>query len=212
MGRTGRGDSERRLLAAARAMVAERGLAGLRLRAVASRAGANLGLFHYHFGSKREFTRRLLQDIYEEFFGRLRLESQGGGDARRRLRGALVVFGRFARDNRRLMAALFSEVLRGDKECSAFFAANFPRHIVVVARLIAEGLEAGLLEDMPAPLAVSFALGGMGMPNLAVTMLERMGGRAAAASGRFKAALLTDAAIERRADLILKALSARRRR
>jgi AcrR family transcriptional regulator len=42
-----------RLLDAAEALLAERGFAGMSIRALAARAGASVSAAHYHFGSKR---------------------------------------------------------------------------------------------------------------------------------------------------------------
>ncbi|MDE2040366.1 MAG: TetR/AcrR family transcriptional regulator [Elusimicrobia bacterium] len=200
-------DAERRLLDAARAMVGKAGLRGLRLRAVARRAGVNVGLFPYHFGTKRAFVRRLLQGIYEEFFGRLSLESSGGGDCLERLRRALLVFGRFARDQRQLFVSLLAEALDGDKDVVAYLEANVPRHARVIAGLIAEGQRRGRLKALPLPLGVTFALGGMGAPSLLVTAVERGGSPGVRRSlSAWRGQLLSDRAIARRAELVLAGL------
>jgi AcrR family transcriptional regulator len=204
-------DTDEKLLKAARALIGEAGISGLTLRAVADKAGVNLGMFHYHFGNKEKFIQRLLQDIYEEFFGRLSLESQAGSGAINRLRGALLVFGKFSRDNRKLFVALMTEALQGDKNCLRFLQANIPRHIRVVSGLIEEGQREGELKKIPITIAVAFALGGMGSPNLVASAMERFGARfplgkqAVKSTGDF----LSDQAIELRADLILSGLAAR---
>jgi AcrR family transcriptional regulator len=202
-----RGDSDRKLLNAAREMLGRTGISGLRLREVAGRARVNLGMFHYHFGSKEHFIRRLLQEIYEEFFSQLSFESQAQGNPLERLRSSLVVFGRFARDHREIFVSLLGEALRGDKKSISYLEANVPRHIRVVAGLVAEGQEAGKLKPLPVPVAVSFALGGMGMSNLMIAALER--GGSATAQRQFKLwrdEFLSDRAIERRAELVISAL------
>ena len=61
-GRALRGEATReRVLAAAREVLLERGFAQTSTRAVAERAGVQLSLVHYHFGSKQ----RLLVDVLE---------------------------------------------------------------------------------------------------------------------------------------------------
>lgn len=57
--RSGEDDTRAALLAAARALFAERGYDGASVRAITSRAGANLGAITYHFGSKE----RLYHDV-----------------------------------------------------------------------------------------------------------------------------------------------------
>src|SRR5208282_4177579 len=108
-----RGNSDRKLLDAAREILGETGISGMRLREVAKRARVNLGMFHYHFGSKERFTRQLLQEIYEEFFSQLSFESRSEGKPLDRLRSSLIVFGKFARDQREIGVSLLSEALRG---------------------------------------------------------------------------------------------------
>jgi len=52
---------DERLLAAGRELYPDAGAAGLSIRRIAERAEANLGMFHYHFRTKDQFVRRLLQ-------------------------------------------------------------------------------------------------------------------------------------------------------
>jgi AcrR family transcriptional regulator len=202
------GDADRRLLEAARGMIAETGLSDLRVRAVARRAGVNLGMFHYHFGTRDRFIRRLLDDIYEEFFSKFSLESKDGADPVERLRRALIVFGRFARDQRKVFATLVGETMKGNRHAADFLRTNMPRHAGVVAGLIAEGQRAGELKKLPMPVAMSFALGGMGAPNLACLMLERLGPKTPFGVGleELKEMFLSDEAIELRSQLVIAGL------
>jgi AcrR family transcriptional regulator len=76
-------DTSQRLLDAAEAMFAEHGFAETSLRAITTRARANLAAVHYHFGSKDELLRavfaRRLQVLNEERLARLTaLETSGG--------------------------------------------------------------------------------------------------------------------------------------
>ena len=197
-----------RLIQAARRLVLESGLSGLRLREVARRAGVNLGMFHYHFGTKRAFVRRVLEEVYEDFFGALRLESASAGPAVDRLRRSLVLFGRFARDNRALALVLLTEVLRGHKDAAAFAQANLPRHVAIIAELIRAGQEEGSLKPVPMPAALSFAMASVGGPNLVLELMEKGGARRPFGRpfGEIKAFMLSDRTIDQRVDLVLAAL------
>ena len=62
---------DKRMLEAAKKIVCEHGCSGIRIRDIAAKAHANLGMFHYYFKSKRRFTKVLLQDCYDDFFSRL---------------------------------------------------------------------------------------------------------------------------------------------
>ena len=206
--------SERRLLDAARALLPRTGVSGLRLRQVSRRAGVNLGLFHYHFGSKEAFTARLLQELYEEFFAELSLQSRGRGSPQQRLRRCLLAIGRFMREHRQFIVMLIQEVLQGHRGCIRFARRNVPRHVGVIAALIREGQAAGQFRRLPLPTALGFAMGVLGAPNLMITMLERVGARRAfgLTPPRLERLALGDRALGRRADLILSALAAPRRK
>jgi AcrR family transcriptional regulator len=69
-----------RILAAAGALFAERGLRGATMREIARRAGANLASAHYHFGSKEA----LYLAVASEMFHALErsLAARGVGPAR----------------------------------------------------------------------------------------------------------------------------------
>jgi AcrR family transcriptional regulator len=209
MKRPSRGEAQRRLLDVARAMLPETGISGLRLREVARRAGVNLGLFHYHFGSKEAFTRRLLQELYEEFFAELSLESSGAGSPLERLRRSLIAFGRFIRQHRQFIMMIIQEVLQGDRDCVDFARKNIPRHVSVIAGLIEEGRKAGEIKPIPLPMAMAFAMGGVGVPNLMITMLERVGARRAfdLSPKDLEFLMLSDEALAQRAELIVSVLA-----
>jgi TetR/AcrR family transcriptional regulator, regulator of biofilm formation and stress response len=58
-----------RLIAAAAELIAEDGWGGVRMRAVAERAGVRPGLVHYHFGSMEELMREASRSVLEAAFG-----------------------------------------------------------------------------------------------------------------------------------------------
>ncbi|OGS05810.1 MAG: hypothetical protein A3G41_07810 [Elusimicrobia bacterium RIFCSPLOWO2_12_FULL_59_9] len=201
-------NTDRKLLEAARVLVRESGLSGLKIREVARRARVNLGMFHYHFGSKKTFVRRLLQEIYEEFFAHLSLETSGDGSALKRLENALLVIGRFARQNRPIFFLLIREAMHGHRPPIEFAAQNVHRHLAIILSLLEKCWSQGLLRRVPPPLAVSFLLGGMGVPNLLVSLLETAGAQRPMGMSliQLEAALLSDEAIKLRAKLLLGAL------
>lgn len=202
-------DLDRRLIDTARRMIPQTGLTGLSVRAVARRARVNLGMFHYHFKSKKAFQRRVLQEAYEDFFAVFSAAAGGPGRPRERLRRLMVGVARFARDNRVLFTLMLRELLNAQPDMTAFAKENFPRHAAVVTRLMEECRREGSVRPLPAPALVLFAMPAMGLPNVIATAFERNGVRAL--GGRpfkdFAAALLSDEAIETRADMVLAALA-----
>jgi|ERR1700674_2530806 AcrR family transcriptional regulator len=198
---------DRALLAAGRELFPQRGCASLSLREVADAAGVNLGMFHYHFGSRDAFLRALMQQAYEEMFATLTLEVAREGDAVSHLRRALRVLGRFLRDNRPFLARVLADALSGEQCAREFLRDNLPRHLGVLQGLIAAGQRDGLLIALPVAQALGTCAGALAMPILFGGALVESGALAPAVSKALEATLLSDAAIDQRIDLVLAAIS-----
>jgi AcrR family transcriptional regulator len=165
--------TDKLLIQAGRKLLPETGVSGLTMRRVAAKAKVNLGMFHYHFGSKREFSRRVLEEIYEDFFRDFSMETGGQEPAKQRLGLALGALARFARDNRKLLLAIVRDVLEGEAEATAFAKASIPRHMGIIIGLVEECQRRGELKQIPAPLVLSFLLGATAMPILAMGIIEK---------------------------------------
>lgn len=63
-------DLDKKMVEAGIALIKERGVAAP-VREVAELAGANLGMFNYHFGTKEKFLIRALTEVYDKFIGEL---------------------------------------------------------------------------------------------------------------------------------------------
>jgi AcrR family transcriptional regulator len=195
------------LLAAGRALFPQRGCAGLAVREVAEAAGVNLGMFHYHFGSRDAFLRALMQQAYEEMFATLSIEVARDVDPVTNLRSALRVLGRFLRDNRPFLARVLADGLSGEPCAREFLRDNLPRHLAILRSLIAEGQEQGLLLPLPVPQAIGTCAGALAMPILIGGALVDSGALAPAQAKALEQTLLSDAAIDQRIDLALGAIS-----
>lgn len=209
-----KGNAEARLLKAGAALIEEGGLQALSVRGAARRAGVNLGLFHYHFKSRDQFARRLLQENYESFFSTLSMESSGQTPPMDRLRAALMVLGRFGRDHRRLFMALQQDACRGERVALDFAKANIPRHVGVLTRLIEECRRAGVIRPLAAPVLIPFLIGGMNIQFMAFTMLEKGGALRpfGMTMSRLGEIWMSDRAIAERVDLLLGGVAAGTRR
>ena len=196
------------LLRAGRELFPVHGVRGLSVRKVAGRAGVNLGMFHYHFGTKQAFVQRLLQEIYDDMFARLELAASAR-TTMEALRGALVVLGRFARDNARLLRRLVADALDGDALAIAFIRTNMPRHVGVLGRLIRAAQRDHSLVRMPLPQAIAFLAGSIAVPALVAAALGDRGLLPAEIARGMKQAIGTDAAIAQRVDCALAGLAPR---
>lgn len=202
-------NTDKLLIQVGRELLAETGVSGLSLRKVASKAGVNLGMFHYNFGSKRAFARSVLQDIYEDFFKGFSLETGGDQPALERLRRAVFLLARFARDNRRLFLAILHDVIEGEPESIRFAKDNIPRHLGILAALVRQCRREGVIRKEPVPSAVAFLASSVVMPVIALGAVERAAAEApfGVPLSRLAPMMVSDAAIARRVDAALKGLA-----
>jgi AcrR family transcriptional regulator len=200
---------DRRLIAAARAMLPDTGFSGLSVREVARRAGVNVGMFHYHFKSKEEFVRRVLEEAYHDFLASFTEAAEGSGAARERLRRVLVAYAHFARRHRTIYSMMMRELLNGHGEMIAFARANFPKHGDRMMLLMEECRRTKVVRDLPAHVLTMFAMSSMGVPNVAATGLERSGKTKVYGQSvkEFIDMVLSDEMIETRADMVMAALA-----
>ncbi|MBI5243081.1 MAG: TetR/AcrR family transcriptional regulator [Elusimicrobia bacterium] len=198
-------NTDKLLIAAGRELLARKGVSGLSLREVAKRARVNLGMFHYHFKTKGEFARRVLQEMYEELFSRLSFETAEGGPLER-LERTLNILGRFARDNRALALCIAQDAAAGNKPTLEFLLKNFPRHAVILIGLLRECQKAGLVRRAPIARVLTFIGGGVMAPALMVAALERAlgGGLAGLPVKAIAAAALSDDAVAERVRMALQ--------
>lgn len=203
-------NTDKLLLKAGRKLLPETGIAGLSLRRVAAEAGVNPGMFYFNFKTKRRFARLVLQEMYEEFFKDFTVEVCGASvSPKERLRKAIVTLAKFARDNRRLFVMMIHDVVEEDAEAIRFSAENLPRHLQVIAGLIHECQKRGVIRELPLPGAMAFLAGSVVMPVIALGLAERASARRpfGVHLKQVGPLLASDAAIEARAELALKALS-----
>ena len=202
-------NQDRALIAAGRVLLPEVGCGGLTIRQVAEAAGVNIGMFHYHFKTREAFLRAVMQETYEEMFGRFTLESARPEDATpvEHLRSSFRVLGRFLRDNRKFIARVLADAYCGDPVARDFLRENLPRHVGRLAALMAEGQRDASLRQIPIAQALGFCAGALAMPILlGGAIVEAVRLPRATAHG-LSAAMLTDEAIDQRIDLALSAIA-----
>jgi AcrR family transcriptional regulator len=195
------------LLQAGHELLPETGVRGLSIRQVAERAGVNLGMFHYHFKTKDVFVRAVLQQQYNEMFATLAVESNRSENVLENLRGAANTLARFARDHRKLLVRLLNDALAGEAVAQEFLAANMPRHIHVVAGLIAQSQKDGLIKKLPVPQALAFLMGSVGAPILLGAAVIQNGLMPVPVAEMFQDVVFSNAAIAERVDMALTGLA-----
>ncbi len=90
-----------KILAAADAVLAEEGYQGASIAHVAERAGVNKALVFYHYGSKTELVRTVLERYYRAHQDALANAFGETGDVRRRLHAVIDAYFTFMTEHRR---------------------------------------------------------------------------------------------------------------
>jgi AcrR family transcriptional regulator len=198
---------DRSLLASGRALFERTGCAGLSVRQLAEHAGVNPGMFHYHFKSKDNFLRTLLQQLYDEMFEGLEHEAVHDGPAIQRLRAALNGLARFVRDHRRVIARVWNDAAAGEPVARDFLRGNAPRHVRLLLALLGEAQAEGSVAESPALQRLSFVMGAVVAPLVIIPGFGSLGITAGWTARAIDEQALSDSAIEQRVELALRALA-----
>jgi AcrR family transcriptional regulator len=207
--------TEQRLIEAGKAVLFEEGFSGLTLRKVASRAKVNLGMFAYLFKDKEDFTRRVAQQAYEEFYGSLQLGAQSQQDPVLALREAGLVLARFVRDHRQAITSLMRDLNAGHPEALRFARKNIPRHGIFLAALVKRCRSQKRIKNLPLATLLTFMAGAVLAPNQALGLIEKMAPGMPMLKAMLPAArrdISSDKAIEARLDLALAAILTEKKR
>ena len=197
------------LLQTGRELLADSGASALSIRRLTRQAGVNLGMFHYHFKSRENFIRTLLQQMYDEMFASLSVQVERQQTSYETLRSAVRVLARFGRDNRRLLLRISLDALNGEVLAAQFLQSNLPRHVQVIIGLIVAGQNEGVLRKVPVMQALAFLAGSVAAPILMGTAAVASGLVPAAVTAQLEAEMLSDEAIDQRIDMALHGLSLR---
>ena len=174
MGRPPSG-TDLKLKAAGRKLLQEKGITGLTVREACRVAGVNTGMFHYYFGSKEEFLKEVLKEMYAEFMLSFKAGVAVAGTPRERLKNALVEVGKFARSVRSVAPMIFADLAHGKKEAFAFVRGNFTEHVQQIAALTAECRPASSVQNRSIPFIISALVSVMVFPMLVSGVFERNG-------------------------------------
>ncbi|HYD94787.1 MAG TPA: TetR/AcrR family transcriptional regulator [Noviherbaspirillum sp.] len=198
---------DQRLLVAGMELLPHTGCRGLSARKLTEHAGVNLGMFHYHFRSKNNFVRTLLQQMYEGMFSELVLKAQEGASPVDNLRNAVTVIAHFGRTHRQLLVRIGADALAGEQVAADFLQANLPRHLGVIAGLILEAQRDGHLVKAPLPQVIAFIAGAVMSPVLLGGALLENGMLAQPVAAALERDVLSKKAVEQRIEFALRGLS-----
>jgi len=164
-----------RLLAAGIELAREAGLKGVSVRAVAAAAGANLGSFVYHFGTRDAFVYELVERWYAPLMASLQLSASSAQRPQDALREVLRQLAGWVATHGRFLALLLRDASAGEAGVRQFLATMDQRHIALLIELIQKGQQAGQLRRDDPTLQLMFLMGSVVLPILMVQGLQGMG-------------------------------------
>jgi AcrR family transcriptional regulator len=157
------GDERRQeLVQAAFHVIAEQGFEGLRTREVAARAGVNIATLHYHFPSKEDLIRGVVDQMQREFERQAQELAARGLTARERLHAELWQAYDVNRNEPELQIVLHELFLRSlrDPEVQAIFSTMKMHWQGAIEDLLSAGIYDGSFRadlDVPATAVATIA-------------------------------------------------------
>lgn len=144
------GDDRREAIArAARALIVEKGVEGLRTRDIADRVGINIATLHYHVPSKEALIELVAASLRRDFIQQTIDRPRAHLDAGARMEAEFVDFRELAFDRPEIML-VYSELIerarRDPRIADAILPMKQKWHAMLVA-LLSEGVSAGLYRD-----------------------------------------------------------------
>jgi AcrR family transcriptional regulator len=148
-----------------------------------------------------------LKEIYGDFLEKLRQVAEGPGtDPREQLRAAMILLGRFLRDNRKIFVSMLRDFLNNEEEIFKYISKNVPPHAAVIRDLFLKCQKRKLLRPIDLSTIIPLYLGALVQPIVFAEFFEKP--KVHQHFGWNVDQLLSNQAIEERIDVVLSGLSA----
>lgn len=196
-----------RLLRAGLAIARRSGLRAVTVRGVAARAGANLGSFVHHFGTREAFVAELLERWYAPLMGRLDGAVHADGSPLRQLRALVMQLASWAVANAAFIAQLVQDAAHGERAARRFLRDMPARHPARVLAAIQKAQTAGEMRREPPTHVLLFILGSLALPALLFSGLDLHRILPREFSERLRHSAVDLAQIERRLEWVLRGLA-----
>jgi AcrR family transcriptional regulator len=153
--------TRRRIITAARELIAEGGYVAAQVAPVAERAGVAVGTVYRHFPSKSDLFAEVFREASQHEVDAMRAAiEEGSGSAAERMGYGIETFAHRALRGRRLAWALLAEPVDPAVEAERLHFRHSYRDLM--AGLIAEGIEAGELPEQDVDATAAALIGAIG--------------------------------------------------
>lgn len=144
------------VIAAAIITVNEVGYHGSSLAQIAARAGTSKSVISYHFGSKEELLRGVVEQVFDRFDSTLGTAVEGAQGARAQLTAYVSAYMVFARDNReQMLAAMEIAVSHRDAKGAPLYLVDSAADGDLVAGIVIDGIAEGVFGEVDVTVATT---------------------------------------------------------
>ena len=200
------------LIKAGKKLLPELGVSGMSLQRVADEAGVNLGMFSYHFKTKANFVRKVLESIKEDAVKQARFEMPADATSIDKLRKFLTFMGQTFLSQRDFALSMFRDFLNQDPDITELVLTNSNQQFEVLHSMIGECQRDGYIDqDFSIDLIQMFCSTAIKGPVIMAAALERLQKGEKEVSPEIKSFSMTDADIGEMVDMVLRGLEPRKK-
>ena len=155
-----------RLLRAGARQARRAGVRSITVRAVCQQAGANLGSFVYHFGSRDAFVAEVIERWYGPLLDQMTATVDLALPPAERLRALVLQLGDWTATNSRFITHVLMDAASGEAAAQQFVRSLADRHPALILRVVAEAQRARELPRGEPLNVVLFLMGAIALPIL----------------------------------------------
>jgi TetR/AcrR family transcriptional regulator, cholesterol catabolism regulator len=156
-----KGDTIERLYEAAIGLIGEQGYAGTTVDEIVARAGVAKGTVYYHFKSKSELVKALLDDGLQRLAASFKAEAEGAQGPEATLRALVHAELTYIRRYQAFSKLVMSEMWRVDRDWQEGLRVLREEYVSVYAGCLEQGVEAGVFRAGLDAQAAGSAIFGM---------------------------------------------------
>jgi AcrR family transcriptional regulator len=160
-----------RLLRAGLRQARRSGVRSITVRGLCQQAGANLGTFVYHFGSRDAFVGEVIERWYAPLLESLAATVDRDAAPLARLRALVLQMADWAAENRQFITHVLMDAAGGEPAAVRFVRSLAGRHPALILRVIGEAQAARVLPPGEPANMLLFLMGAIALPML---LVERM--------------------------------------
>ena len=195
---------DRLLIEAAKKLLPELGASGMSLKMLSDEAGVNPGIFYYHFKSKSNFIRIVLESFIEDARKEIEIEIPANIPSIKKLQHCLMSIGKIFRGHCRLAVSMYRDLLNKDPDITSFLVSSIEDQISFLKPLIEEcQKDSYIRKHYTLQEILSFCLAGIKTPIVLSKVLELLSDDNSEHMEKLKKELITDEAITRRAEMAI---------